>query len=68
MALPSLSLLRSQWIVPIPGTRNENHLTENTDAITIRLAAADINEINAAISKITVKGGRMNEMQQDGDQ
>ena len=49
--------------MPIPGTRNENHLTENTDAITIRLAAADVNEINAAISKITVKGGRMNEMQ-----
>jgi aryl-alcohol dehydrogenase-like predicted oxidoreductase len=56
-------LAQKQWIVPIPGTRNENHLTENTDAITIRLAAADVNEINAAISKITVKGGRMNEMQ-----
>ena len=56
-------LAQKPWIVPIPGTRNENHLTENTDAITIRLAAADVNEINAAISKITVKGGRMNEMQ-----
>ena len=56
-------LAQKPWIVPIPGTRNENHLTENTDAITIRLAAADVNEINAAFSKITVKGGRMNEMQ-----
>ena len=56
-------LAQKPWIVPIPGTRNENHLTENTDAITIRLAAADVNEINAAISKITVKGGHMNEMQ-----
>jgi aryl-alcohol dehydrogenase-like predicted oxidoreductase len=56
-------LAQKPWIVPIPGTRNESQLTENTDAINIRLAAADLNEINAAFSKIMVKGGRMNEMQ-----
>ena len=56
-------LAQKPWIVPIPGTRSENHLTENTDAITIRLTAADVAEINAAFSKITISGGRMNEMQ-----
>ena len=56
-------LAQKPWIVPIPGTRNENHLTENTDAITIKLTAADLNEIDTAFSKIPVRGGRMNEMQ-----
>jgi aryl-alcohol dehydrogenase-like predicted oxidoreductase len=58
-------LAQKPWIVPIPGTRNENHLTENTDAITLRLTPADLREINTALSKITVKGGRMNEMQRE---
>jgi aryl-alcohol dehydrogenase-like predicted oxidoreductase len=58
-------LAQKPWIVPIPGTRNENHLTENTDAITIRLTPADLREINAVFSKLMVKGGRMNEMQRE---
>jgi aryl-alcohol dehydrogenase-like predicted oxidoreductase len=56
-------LAQRPWIVPIPGTRNECHLTENTDAITIELTTADLNDIDTAVSKIPVRGGRMNEMQ-----
>jgi aryl-alcohol dehydrogenase-like predicted oxidoreductase len=58
-------LAQKPWIVPIPGTRSETHLTENTDAINIRLTVADLSEIDTAFSKITVKGGRMNEMQRE---
>jgi aryl-alcohol dehydrogenase-like predicted oxidoreductase len=58
-------LAQKPWIVPIPGTRSETHLTENIDAINIRLTAADLSEIDTAFSKITVKGGRMNEMQRE---
>ena len=49
--------------MPIPGTRNEDHLTENTDAITIDMTAADLKEIDTALSTIPIRGGRMNEMQ-----
>lgn len=56
-------LAQRPWIVPIPGTRNESHLTENIDAITIKLTAADLADIDTAVSKIPVRGGRMNELQ-----
>ena len=56
-------LAQKPWIVPIPGTRNPDHLTENLGAVNIRLAADDLREIEAELSKIKVHGGRLNEMQ-----
>jgi len=56
-------LAQKPFIVPIPGTRNINHLHENLQAINITLTPADLNEIESSISKIRVHGGRMNEMQ-----
>jgi aryl-alcohol dehydrogenase-like predicted oxidoreductase len=56
-------LAQTPWIVPIPGTRNPDHLSENLGATNVELTPADLREIEAAISKITVHGGRMNEMQ-----
>jgi aryl-alcohol dehydrogenase-like predicted oxidoreductase len=47
-------LAQKQFIVPIPGTRNVDHLHEN-------LSAIDLREIETALSKIEVHGGRMNE-------
>jgi aryl-alcohol dehydrogenase-like predicted oxidoreductase len=58
-------LARKPWIVPIPGTRNMDHLEENLGAIHIQLTPADLREIDAAFSKVTVHGGRMNEMQME---
>ena len=58
-------LARKPWIVPIPGTRNMAHLEENLGAIHIQLTPADLREIDAAFSKVTVHGGRMNEMQME---
>jgi aryl-alcohol dehydrogenase-like predicted oxidoreductase len=51
------------WIVPIPGTRNLDHLNENLGAINVQLTLADLREIETEFSKIRVYGGRMNEMQ-----
>lgn len=56
-------LARKPWIVPIPGTRNIDHLNENSGAINVALTAADLREIDVALSNVMVHGGRMNEEQ-----
>ena len=56
-------LAQKPFIVPIPGTRNIDHLNENLGAINVQLTPADLREMETAVSKIKVHGGRMNEMQ-----
>jgi aryl-alcohol dehydrogenase-like predicted oxidoreductase len=56
-------LAQKPWIVPIPGTRNVNHLSENLEAISVQLTPADLREIETSLSKVAVRGGRMNEEQ-----
>lgn len=56
-------LAQKPWIVPIPGTRNIDHLDENVGAINVQLTPADLREIDTAFSQIKVHGGRMNEEQ-----
>jgi len=56
-------LAQKPFIVPIPGTRNIDHLDENLGAINVELTAADLREIDTAVSKIKVHGSRMNEEQ-----
>jgi aryl-alcohol dehydrogenase-like predicted oxidoreductase len=56
-------LARKPFIVPIPGTRNIDHLNENLGAINVQLPPADLREIDSAFSTIEVHGGRMNEEQ-----
>lgn len=56
-------LAQKPFIVPIPGTRNIDHLNENLGASNIQLTPADLHEIDAAFSTIKVHGGRMNEEQ-----
>ena len=56
-------LAQKQFIVPIPGTRNIDHLNENLGAINIQLTPDDLRELDSAFSKIKVQGGRMNEEQ-----
>lgn len=60
----ALAWLRAQrpFIVPIPGTRNIDHLNENLGALRVELTSADLAEIEAVLSKLTVHGGRMNPM------
>ncbi len=56
-------MAQKPFIVSIPGTRNMDHLNENLGAINVLLTPVDLKEIETAFAKITVHGGRMNEMQ-----
>jgi aryl-alcohol dehydrogenase-like predicted oxidoreductase len=49
--------------VPIPGTRNPDHLIENLGAIKLTLMPTELAELDSAFFKLTVRGGRMNEAQ-----
>ena len=55
-------LAQKPWIVPIPGTRNIDHLNENLGGINVELTAADLREIATEFAKIKVHGERMPEM------
>src|ERR1700756_5785251 len=54
-------LAQKPFIVPIPGTRSVDHLHENLRAVDVQLTPVDLREIDTALSKIEVHGGRMNE-------
>src|ERR1700731_4657233 len=54
-------LAQEPWIVPIPGTRREDHLNENLGAINIELTPADLREIESALSAVSVRGDRLSE-------
>ena len=51
-------LAQKPWIVPIPGSRKLERLDENNAAVNVDLSAADLSEIEAAMSAITVLGDR----------
>ncbi|MDF3887608.1 aldo/keto reductase [Cupriavidus basilensis] len=56
-------MAQKPWIVPIPGTRNLDHLRENLNSIHVHLTPEDLREIEAAFSRLKVHGGRMNATQ-----
>jgi aryl-alcohol dehydrogenase-like predicted oxidoreductase len=56
-------MARKPFIVPIPGTRNMDHLRENFGALDVELTAEDLSQLEAEFAKLTVHGGRMNDMQ-----
>ncbi|MCL6362681.1 aldo/keto reductase [Pectobacterium carotovorum subsp. carotovorum] len=58
-------LAKKPWIVPIPGTRNVNHLHENHGALGIQFTAAELKDIDLAMAGLRVYGGRMNKAQMD---
>jgi aryl-alcohol dehydrogenase-like predicted oxidoreductase len=56
-------LAQKSFIVPIPGTRNIDHLNENLGALRVELTPDDLRAFGTALAALTVHGGRMNEMQ-----
>jgi len=56
-------MAQKPWIVPIPGTGNMDHLHENMGAINVQLTPADISEIETAVSRLEIYGGRMDATQ-----
>jgi aryl-alcohol dehydrogenase-like predicted oxidoreductase len=51
-------LARKPWIVPIPGTTKLHRLEENVGAAAVALTAADVRDIEGALSKVAVQGAR----------
>jgi aryl-alcohol dehydrogenase-like predicted oxidoreductase len=51
-------LAQKPWIVPIPGTTKRHRLEENLGAASVRLTAEDLRDIQAAVSRIEVRGAR----------
>src|ERR1700712_4554385 len=51
-------LAQKPWIVPIPGTTKTHRLDENLAAADLELTPADLNEIDQALSRLTLQGER----------
>ena len=51
-------LAQKPWIVPIPGSRKLQRLEENIGAVDVELTADDLQEIEDALSEITLQGER----------
>jgi aryl-alcohol dehydrogenase-like predicted oxidoreductase len=54
-------LARKPFIVPIPGTRRLERVTENLGAADVALTTEDLGKIEGAASKVTVEGARLPE-------
>jgi aryl-alcohol dehydrogenase-like predicted oxidoreductase len=53
-------------VIPIPGTKRKERLTENLGALTVDLSEADVAEISAAIPPGSAAGTRYPEAQMKG--
>jgi aryl-alcohol dehydrogenase-like predicted oxidoreductase len=51
-------LAQRPWIVPIPGTTKLHRLEENLGSVIIKLKPEELQNINSALSKITIMGDR----------
>jgi len=54
-------LAQKPFIVPIPGTRRQDHLLENLGAVDVTLSPADLRELESEYALLTVHGLRMDE-------
>jgi aryl-alcohol dehydrogenase-like predicted oxidoreductase len=54
-------LAQKPWIVPIPGTTKIHRLEENIASDSVELTSDDLDEIDAAASKIPIQGERLPE-------
>lgn len=52
-------LAQKPWIVPIPGTTNAAHMTENLGAASITFSAPELQQLNAAVAAIRIQGERL---------
>jgi len=52
-------LTQRPFIVPIPGTRNVDHLNENLGALAVDLTPAEVQQISTESAALTVHGERM---------
>lgn len=57
-------MAKAPWIVPIPGTTKLAHLDENLRAAEVTLTPAEVQELEASVSKIQIVGDRYPASQQ----
>ena len=57
-------LEQKPWIVPIPGTTKLHRLEENLGAAALALTAGELDEIEEAVSTMTIQGARYPEAAQ----
>ena len=57
-------LAQKAWIEPIPGTTKINRLEENVSSASVQLSLSDLQEIERAVSEITIQGNRYPESSQ----
>jgi aryl-alcohol dehydrogenase-like predicted oxidoreductase len=62
VALLAWLMAQKPWIVPIPGTRNAEHMAENLGAIKVQLTDEDLRGMESAFSQLTVHGARLPEV------
>ncbi len=58
------TMAKEPWIVSIPGTTKLAHLDENLRAADLKLTAAEVSELDAAVARIGVVGDRYAPAQQ----
>lgn len=52
-------LAQKPWILPIPGTTNAAHMTENLGAASIVFTVDELRQLNAAVAAIRIQGDRL---------
>jgi aryl-alcohol dehydrogenase-like predicted oxidoreductase len=52
-------LAQKPWIVPIPGTTQMAHMLQNTGAADVRFTPSELDELNASLSAIEIRGQRL---------
>lgn len=52
-------MAQKPWIVPIPGTTKEAHLLENIGAASLQFLPEEVQEINADVDRLHVRGARL---------
>lgn len=52
-------LAQKPWIVPIPGTTNVAHMSENLGAASIAFTADELRQLNAAVAAVRIHGDRL---------
>jgi len=55
------ALAKGEDIVPIPGTKSPKRLEENAAAVDVKLSAAEVEELDTAVSPGSVRGDRYGE-------
>jgi aryl-alcohol dehydrogenase-like predicted oxidoreductase len=58
-------MAQKPFIVSVPGSRNIDHLNENSGVRNVQLTPAELSELETEFAELKVHGGRMNEMQNE---